>query len=112
VPNLSQSHIGQIAVVCKDVGRASAFYRDVLGVRHLFDAGPNLSFFDSSGVRLMLTTAEGAESRFDRVGSDEPRGGRRRLVRTFPDLGGQLGTARPGGVPDPRQPAHGGHPGP
>ena len=67
--NLSQSRIGQIAVVCKDVARGSAFYRDVLGFRHLFDAGPNLSFFDCSGVRLMLSTAEGAEGRFDHTGS-------------------------------------------
>ena len=58
MPNLNQSRIGQIAVTCKDVGRASAFYRDVLGLRHLFDAGPKLSFFDCGGVRLMLTTAE------------------------------------------------------
>jgi catechol 2,3-dioxygenase-like lactoylglutathione lyase family enzyme len=58
VSNLAQSRIGQIAVVCKNVQRASAFYRDVLGLRHLFDAGPSLSFFDCGGVRLMLTTAE------------------------------------------------------
>jgi methylmalonyl-CoA/ethylmalonyl-CoA epimerase len=61
MPNLSQSRIGQIAVTGKDVARASAFYRDVLGLRHLFDAGPKLSFFDCGGVRLMLTTAERAE---------------------------------------------------
>jgi methylmalonyl-CoA/ethylmalonyl-CoA epimerase len=58
VPNLGGSRIGQIAVVCKDVARASAFYRDTLGLRHLFDAGPTLSFFDCGGVRLMLTTVE------------------------------------------------------
>jgi len=58
MPNLAQSRIGQIAVVCKNVPRASAFYRDVLGLRHLFDAGPNLSFYDCGGVRLMLTTVE------------------------------------------------------
>jgi methylmalonyl-CoA/ethylmalonyl-CoA epimerase len=61
MPNLSQARIGQIAVTCKDVGRAAAFYRDVLGLRHLFDAGPKLSFFDCGGVRLMLTTAEQPE---------------------------------------------------
>jgi methylmalonyl-CoA/ethylmalonyl-CoA epimerase len=55
---LSDARIGQIAVVCKDVARARAFYRDTLGLRHLFDAGPNLSFFDCGGVRLMLTTGE------------------------------------------------------
>lgn len=56
--NLASARIGQIAVVCKDVQRASAFYRDVLGLRHLFDAGPTLAFHDCGGVRLMLTTAE------------------------------------------------------
>jgi methylmalonyl-CoA/ethylmalonyl-CoA epimerase len=58
MPNLAKSRIGQIAVVCQNVSRASAFYRDVLGLPHLFDAGPNLSFFNCGGTRLMLTTAE------------------------------------------------------
>jgi methylmalonyl-CoA/ethylmalonyl-CoA epimerase len=61
MPNLSQARIGQIAVTCKDVARAAAFYRDVCGLRHLFDAGPKLAFFDCGGVRLMLTTAERPE---------------------------------------------------
>jgi methylmalonyl-CoA/ethylmalonyl-CoA epimerase len=56
--SLTASRIGQIAVVCQDVPRAAAFYRDTLGLRHLFDAGPTLSFFDCGGVRLMLTTTE------------------------------------------------------
>jgi len=58
--DLSQSRVGQIALVCKDVARATAFYRDTLGVRFLFSAGPTLSFFDAGGVRLMLSPAEGA----------------------------------------------------
>jgi methylmalonyl-CoA/ethylmalonyl-CoA epimerase len=57
--DLSQSRIRQIAIVCKDVARATAFYRDTLGVRFLFNAGPGLSFFDCGGVRLMLSAAEG-----------------------------------------------------
>lgn len=59
MPALSQARIGQIAVVCRDVGRATAFYRDVLGLTLLFQAGPQLSFFDCGGVRLMLSPAEG-----------------------------------------------------
>ena len=58
MPDLSRSRIGQIAIVCTDVARAATFYRDTLGLRHLFDAGPTLSFFDCAGTRLMLTTAE------------------------------------------------------
>src|SRR5437867_3128633 len=56
---LEQARIGQIAIVCKDVVRARTFYGDTMGLKHLFDAGPSLSFFDSGGTRLMLSLAEG-----------------------------------------------------
>ena len=52
--------VGQIAVVVQDVARATRFYRDVLGLRFLFDAPPALAFFDCGGVRLMLSPPEGA----------------------------------------------------
>jgi methylmalonyl-CoA/ethylmalonyl-CoA epimerase len=51
------SQIGQIAINVQDVERATAFYRDVLGLRFLF-AYPGLAFFDAGGVRLMLSRAE------------------------------------------------------
>jgi predicted enzyme related to lactoylglutathione lyase len=54
------ARIGQIAVNAYDVDRATAFYRDVLGLRHLFRAG-QLSFFDCGGVRLMLDKSEKPE---------------------------------------------------
>lgn len=50
--------IGQIAVTVRDVDRARAFYRDVMGLRHLFDAPPRMSFFECGGVRLLLGEAE------------------------------------------------------
>lgn len=53
--------VGQIAINVRDVDRATAFYRDVLGLKFLFAAPPGLAFFDCGGVRLMLTTAETAE---------------------------------------------------
>jgi methylmalonyl-CoA/ethylmalonyl-CoA epimerase len=59
-PPLSLSRIGQIAIVVKDVERATAFYRDVLGMRFLF-AFPGLAFFDCDGVRLMLSKPEKPE---------------------------------------------------
>lgn len=49
------SRIKQIAVPVDDVEKARTFYRDVLGMQHLFDAPPALSFFDCSGIRLMLS---------------------------------------------------------
>jgi len=59
MPNLSESRIGQITIVCTDVARARDFYRDALGIKHLFDAGPGLSFLQCGTVRLMLSKAEG-----------------------------------------------------
>ncbi len=52
------SAIGQIAITVKDVARAEAFYRDVLGLTHLFNAGVGLTFFDCGGTRLMLGLTE------------------------------------------------------
>lgn len=53
------SGIGQIAITVADLPPAIAFYRDVLGLRFLFEAPPGLAFFDCGGVRLMLTIPEG-----------------------------------------------------
>lgn len=50
--------IGQIAVNVADMPRAVAFYRDVVRLPFLFEAGPNLAFFDCGGVRLMLDIPE------------------------------------------------------
>jgi methylmalonyl-CoA/ethylmalonyl-CoA epimerase len=58
--NTKLARIGQIAINAHDVDRATAFYRDVLGLTHLFRAG-QLSFFDCGGVRLMLDKAEKPE---------------------------------------------------
>jgi predicted enzyme related to lactoylglutathione lyase len=53
------SEIGQIAIVVSDVAIATTFYRDVLGLKFLFSAGPNLAFLAAADVRLMLTTPQG-----------------------------------------------------
>ncbi len=52
--NFGLSQIGQIAVPVGDIERAIAFYRDILGMKLLFEAPPGLGFFDCAGVRLML----------------------------------------------------------
>lgn len=46
--------IGQIAIPVANLERAVVFYRDVLGMRLLFQAPPGLAFFECGGVRLML----------------------------------------------------------
>jgi predicted enzyme related to lactoylglutathione lyase len=53
------SEIGQIALVVSDVAKATAFYRDVLGLNFLFSAGPNLAFLTVGSVRIMLSTPQG-----------------------------------------------------
>jgi methylmalonyl-CoA/ethylmalonyl-CoA epimerase len=54
------TRIGQIAMTVGDLPRAVAFYRDVLGLRFLFEAPPAMAFFDCGGVRLMLSLPEQA----------------------------------------------------
>ena len=53
------TEIGQIAIVVSDVAKATVFYRDVLGLRFLFPAGPNLAFLAAGSIRIMLTTPQG-----------------------------------------------------
>jgi methylmalonyl-CoA/ethylmalonyl-CoA epimerase len=48
--------ITQISVNAHDVKRAEAFYRDKLGMKHLFTV-PNMAFFDCGGIRLMVGIA-------------------------------------------------------
>ena len=52
MPNLSQSRIGQIAIVCQDVARARGFYRDTLGLPQVghgnwpeYQLGENVSLY-------------------------------------------------------------------
>ena len=59
-PSPTLSEIGQIAIVVSDVAKATTFYRDVLGLKFLFSAGPNLAFLAAGSVRLMLTLPAGA----------------------------------------------------
>jgi methylmalonyl-CoA/ethylmalonyl-CoA epimerase len=48
----------QIAIPVRDAERATAFYRDVLGLPFLM-GGPQMAFFDCGGVRLYLSGGEG-----------------------------------------------------
>jgi len=57
---LNPSHIVQIAIPIQDLDRAKAFYGGTLGLQHLFDAPPGLSFFQCGQTRLMLSRPEGA----------------------------------------------------
>lgn len=48
--------LGQVSQPVADVERATAFYRDVLGLPHLFTFG-DLAFFDCAGTRLFLNAS-------------------------------------------------------
>lgn len=61
------SAIEQIAVNAHDLDRAVEFYRDKLGMKHLFTVPPNLAFFDCDGIRLMLSLP--AKPEFDHPSS-------------------------------------------
>jgi catechol 2,3-dioxygenase-like lactoylglutathione lyase family enzyme len=57
VANLQIGELGQIARHVQDVKRAEAWYRDVLGLKHLYtfpSAVGDLCFFDCGGTRLMM----------------------------------------------------------
>jgi len=59
--DISLGKIAQIAVMVRDVERATTFYRDKLGIPFLFNAPPKMAFFDCDGIRLMLGVPERAD---------------------------------------------------
>ena len=59
--NLSGRRLQQVALTCRDLDRARGFYRDILGLPLLFEAGSML-FFQLEGLRLMIGKEEQAGS--------------------------------------------------
>jgi predicted enzyme related to lactoylglutathione lyase len=55
---ISLGKIGQISVTAHDLERATAFYKDKLGMKHLFSVPPKMAFFDCDGIRLLLGIPE------------------------------------------------------
>ncbi|HLT10718.1 MAG TPA: VOC family protein [Micromonosporaceae bacterium] len=54
--------LGQVHITVTDVERSVAFYRDVLGIPHLFTVpGQPMAFFASGSVRLYLGVPESPE---------------------------------------------------
>ncbi len=50
---LAGHRVQQLALTTTDLGRATGFYRDTLGLPFLFEAN-GMAFFDIAGVRLMI----------------------------------------------------------
>ncbi len=44
-PTFALRDIGQIGLAVTDLEKAVAFYRETLGLKHLFSAPPGLAFF-------------------------------------------------------------------
>jgi catechol 2,3-dioxygenase-like lactoylglutathione lyase family enzyme len=60
--SVALSRIGQVSLLVRDVAAAERFYRDVLGLPHLFTFG-DLAFFDCAGTRLFVRAVTEAEWR-------------------------------------------------
>jgi methylmalonyl-CoA/ethylmalonyl-CoA epimerase len=52
--------VGQIAVPIKNLDRAVQFYKEILGLPHLFSSN-GLAFFDCNSLRLLLSVPENNE---------------------------------------------------
>ncbi len=61
--DLSDATVGQLLIPVEDLDRAITFYRDTLGLRFLFSAPPQMSFFQSGGVRLLVGVPEANQPR-------------------------------------------------
>ena len=61
VIELQLGPIGQIARAVEDITKAEAWYRDVLGLPHMYTYG-KLAFFDCGGTRLFLEERSGIET--------------------------------------------------
>ena len=56
------SKIWQIAITYKNIDVSISFYHDILGLDLSFRANENLAFLDADGIRIMLSTPQGARA--------------------------------------------------
>jgi methylmalonyl-CoA/ethylmalonyl-CoA epimerase len=52
--NLANATVGQLLVPVDDLAKGISFYRDVLGLPFLFEAPPQMAFFNCGGIRLLV----------------------------------------------------------
>ena len=53
--SIQLSGIGQIGIPVHNLEKATAFYRDILGMEFIFQVPGMMSFFNCGGIRIMLT---------------------------------------------------------
>lgn len=54
---LALGEVAQVALTITNIDASTTFYRDTLGLNHMFTAG-NMAFFDCGNLRLLLGLAE------------------------------------------------------
>ena len=59
--DLSNATVGQLAIPVTSLERAIPYYRDTLGLKFLFSAPPQMSFFQAGSVRLLVGVPEGGQ---------------------------------------------------
>ena len=65
--DLSDATVGQLLIPVTNLERAIAFYRDTLGIKFLFAAPPQMSFFMAGNVRLLVGVPEQPRARSSMV---------------------------------------------
>jgi catechol 2,3-dioxygenase-like lactoylglutathione lyase family enzyme len=90
----------RIRYIVTDVAPAVAFYRDALGFKVDFQAGPTFAALSRGGVQLLLSPVNGpgGASRPMPDGSRPAPGGWNRLVLNTPDLKADVARLRKAGV--------------
>ncbi len=58
---LNLGPIAQLSRTVRDIEASRTWYRDVLGLQHMYSFG-NLAFFDCAGIRLFLSEGEGSQT--------------------------------------------------
>jgi predicted enzyme related to lactoylglutathione lyase len=62
VAEVKVNGIAQVALTVSDLDEAKAFYGERLGLAHLFNAEPRLTFFQAGATRLMLSESAGRDA--------------------------------------------------
>lgn len=63
ISDLADATIGQLLIPVENLESAIVYYRDTLGLRYLFSAPPQMSFFQAGAVRLLVGVPEAGQPR-------------------------------------------------
>lgn len=92
--DLSDASVGQLLIPVENLDRAIPYYRDTLGLKYLFSAPPQMSFFQAGNVRLLVGVPE----------SGQPRARGSAVYFKVPDIHAAYATLKQRGVEFPSEP--------